>query len=155
MTKRDPINPTDDDARALAQGLLRDARFGALAVTHPDTKTPYVARIGTIADQGAPLILISTLSLHTKALLADPACSLLLGEAGDKGDPLTHPRMTLMCQALQTDKAKMKDAWLRAIPKAKLYYDFTDFIMFRLTPDVIHLNGGFGKAFTLKPADLV
>jgi len=155
MTKRDPINPTDADARALARGLLRDARFGALAVIQPETQTPYVARIGMIGQGGTPLILISTLSLHTKALQANPACSLLIGEPGDKGDPLTHPRMTLMCKAAPADKGPLREAWLAAIPKAKLYYDFTDFIMFRLTPDVIHLNGGFGKAYTLTTADLV
>lgn len=154
MTKRDPINPTDDDARALARGLLADARFGALAVTHPETQTPYVARIGTIGHEGTPLVLISTLSLHTKALQANPACSLLLGEPGTKGDPLTHPRMTLMCRAEVADKTALKNAWLSAIPKAKLYYDFADFIMFRLAPDTIHLNGGFGKAYTLAPDDL-
>ena len=154
MTK-DPINPTDAEARALAKALLHDARFGALAVTHPDTQSPYVARIACIADGATALILISTLSLHTKALLAHPTCSLLIGEPGPKGDPLTHPRMTLMCDAEQADKAQHKDAWLSAVPKAKLYYDFSDFIMFRLTPSVIHLNGGFGKAYTLTPKDLV
>ncbi|SEW30443.1 hypothetical protein SAMN04488515_2156 [Cognatiyoonia koreensis] len=155
MTKRDPINPTDDDARTLAQALLAQARYGALAVIHPKLKTPYVARIATVADGADPLVLISTLSLHTKALQADPACSLLIGEPGPKGDPLTHPRMTLLCKAEQADKAALKDRWLTAIPKAKLYYDFADFLMFRLEPRVIHLNGGFGKAYTLTPDDLV
>lgn len=150
-----PINPTNDEARSLARHLLAESRFGALAVTHPDTLTPYVARIGTIAHEGAALVLISTLSLHTRALQANTACSLLLGEPGAKGDPLTHPRMTMMCKAEPADKTLHKEAWLKAIPKAKLYYDFSDFIMFRLTPSVIHLNGGFGKAFTLTPPDLV
>lgn len=155
MTKRDPINPTDAEARALAQSLLGAARFAALAVSHPDTQTPYVARIATLAQDATPLILISSLSLHTKALQANPACSLLVGEPGDTGDPLTHPRMTLMCQAEVADKAAHRSAWLAALPKAKLYYDFADFMMFRLRPTAIHLNGGFGKAYTLTPDDLI
>ena len=155
MTTRDPIDPTNAAARSLAQTLLADARFAALAVTHPDSRAAYVSRIGTIAHEGTALTLISTLSLHTKALQGDPYCSLLIGEPASKGDPLTHPRMTLICKANPVDKVLHKSAWLSAIPKAKLYYDFTDFIMFQLTPSVIHLNGGFGKAFTLAPADLI
>ncbi|WP_341366864.1 pyridoxamine 5'-phosphate oxidase family protein [Yoonia sp. BS5-3] len=154
MTKRDPINPTDDASRALAADILRATRFGALAVTSPDTGAPYVARTAMLWHEGAVLTLISTLSAHTSGLRANPACSVLVGEPGDKGDPLTHPRMTLQCRALQADKAALKETWLGAIPKAKLYYDFTDFQMYQLVPEDVHLNGGFGKAYRLTLADL-
>jgi len=154
MAKRDPINPTDDDARALATGLLAAARFGALAVHHPETGAPYVARVAMLWHGGTLLTLISTLSFHTKALLANSACSALVGEPAAKGDPLTHPRMTLLCNAQIMDKAAAKEAWLAAIPKAKLYYEFTDFQMWSLNVSEAHLNGGFGKAFRLTAADL-
>jgi len=154
MTKRDPINPTDDDARALALSLLQDARFGALAVTHPHTQTPYVARVAMIWEDGALFTLISTLSTHTRALQQATRCAALIGEPGAKGDPLTHPRMTVTAQAHLADKAAMKTRWLAAIPKAQLYYNFTDFLLFRLTVQSIDLNGGFGKAFKLSPDDL-
>ncbi len=148
------INLTTNEARTLASDILTQTRFGALAVIAPDTGVPYVARTAMLWHDGALLTLISTLSTHTGALQANPACSVLVGEPSDKGDPLTHPRMTLQCTAAQTDKAAYKDIWLGVIPKAKLYYDFTDFLMFRLTPDDIHLNGGFGKAFRLSQSDL-
>lgn len=154
MTKRDPINPTDDAARKLAQGLLGDARFGALAVTHPDTQTPYVARVAMIWNEGALFTLISTLSTHTKAVQKTPQCAALIGEPSAKGDPLTHQRMTVMAHAHPADKAAMKSRWLTAIPKAQLYYDFSDFLLFRLEVLRIDLNGGFGKAFQLTPKDL-
>ncbi len=153
MAAHDPINPTDDDARALARSILDQARFGALAVTMPDGR-PYIARVALLADQGTVLTLISTLSTHTTALQANPICAVLLGEPGDKGDPLTHPRMTLICAAAAADKTAHREMWLTAIPKARLYYDFTDFLMFRLTPTEAHLNGGFGKAFRLSGDDL-
>lgn len=152
MIKRDPINPTDEDARQLAQNLLTQTRYGALAVTHEGV--PYVARVAMIWHDGALLSLISTLSLHTKAIHVNPACAALIGEPTDKGDPLTHPRMTLICNAKLADKAALKETWLTAIPKAKLYYDFTDFQMLRLSPTQAHLNGGFGKAYHLSPEDL-
>ncbi len=149
-----PINPTDDTARQLAQDLLQSARYGAIAVTRPDTQTPYAARVAMLWHDGALLTLISTLSLHTKALAANPACAALIGEPGDKGDPLTHPRMTLMCTAHEIDKSALKSAWLTAIPKAQLYYDFSDFKMYELVVSEAHLNGGFGKAFNLVADDL-
>lgn len=157
MTEKrpDPVRPANDEARKLAKDLLGGARFGALAVRDPQTGAPYVARVGVVGHEGAPLILISTLSTHTRALTADPACSILLGEPGDKGDPLTHPRMTVMGTAEAADKAALKDVWLTAIPKAALYYDFADFELKRIRPSQIHLNGGFGKAFLLLPDDLV
>ncbi|KQB97036.1 pyridoxamine 5-phosphate oxidase [Loktanella sp. 1ANDIMAR09] len=150
----DPINPTDDSARALAQNLLQNTRFAALAVTHPDSGAPYAARTAMLWHEGALLTLVSTLSLHTKALAKNPACAALIGEPGAKGDPLTHPRMTLMCTAHEVDKPAFKATWLAAIPKAKLYYDFSDFRLYALAVSEAHLNGGFSKAFTLGAGDL-
>jgi len=150
----DTINPTDDAARALVRQLLADMRHAALGVTHPETGAPYVARVGLIWDGTAALALVSTLSTHTQALLAHPACAVLVGEPGAKGDPLTHPRLTLSAQAMQVDKPAHKDIWLAAVPKARLYYDFTDFVMFRLVPTGIDLNGGFGKAYRLRADEL-
>ncbi|SFS01479.1 pyridoxamine 5'-phosphate oxidase family protein [Yoonia litorea] len=154
MTRRDPINATNDEARALAQGILEQARFGALAVSHPETANPYVARVALIWTDRAIHTLISTLSTHTQGLLENPACAVLVGEPGDKGDPLTHPRMTVNAVAQEVDKTAMKNAWLTAIPKAQLYYDFTDFRLFRLKTVSVDLNGGFGKAYRLTPDDL-
>ncbi|MEJ6402790.1 HugZ family pyridoxamine 5'-phosphate oxidase [Yoonia sp. 2307UL14-13] len=154
MARRDPINATDEEARQLARDLLRGVRYGALAVTLPERPVPYVARVAMIWADGTLLTLISTLSTHTAALQANRACAVLVGEPGDKVDPLTHPRMTLLCDAIEADKAAWKQRWLTAIPKAQLYYDFTDFLMFELIPTEVHLNGGFGKAYRLAPSDL-
>jgi hypothetical protein len=151
---RDPINPTDDEARALARGLLATARFGALAVNAPDGPAPLVSRVAVLGQGAAALLLVSDLSLHAKALAQDPHCSLLVGEPGARGDPLTHPRMTLVGRALPEAKAAQREAWLAAHPKSALYFDFADFRMLRLAPEVIHLNGGFGKAYRLTAGDL-
>jgi hypothetical protein len=83
---------------------------------------------------GIPLTLISSLSSHTAALDANPACSLLLGEPGPKGDPLTHPRLTLQAVAEAQDKAALKAHYLGLYPKAQLYYDFGDFRLIRPYP---------------------
>jgi len=151
----DPIRPTDDAARALARGLIDAARFGALGVIDPASGAPMVSRVAVATDAGgAPVTLISDLSAHTRALAETPLCSLLVGEPGPKGDPLTHPRLTLQCRAESADKPALRARYLTRHPKARLYFDFGDFRILRLCVLAAHLNGGFGKAFRLGPRDL-
>lgn len=158
--KRNPINETDDAARALARRLIDEARTGALAVLHPDTSAPFVSRIAVGTDAaGTPVTLISALALHTRALRADPRAALLLGEPGLKGDPLTHPRLTLTVTARFLDPAapereSLRARWLADHPKSKLYVDFPDFSFVRLDVAGAAFNGGFGKAYELTPSDL-
>ncbi|MCT4556239.1 MAG: pyridoxamine 5'-phosphate oxidase family protein [Pelagimonas sp.] len=158
--KASPIRPTDDEARALARGLINQARFGALGVIDPDTGMPLVTRIAVIAGpDGLPLSLVSDLSAHTSALRANPACSLMLGEPSDKGDPLTHPRISLQGKARFTRHGDPRHADLATYftsiqPKAKLYIGFADFSLMELEIEQALLNGGFGKAFILTPQDL-
>jgi putative heme iron utilization protein len=154
------IRDTNDEARALAKQLIRTARFGALAVNSSNPGFPSVSRtlVGIDTD-GAPLILVSELSIHTKAIIADNKVSILLGEPG-KGDPVAHPRITIACEAKWIERSDPRFKNLRARfisrhPKAELYVDFADFRFYRLEPVSADLNGGFGKAFSLTPSDFL
>ena len=148
------LRPTDEEARDLAKSLISNAHFGSIAVNHPETGHPHVTRIAVGTDRsGTPITLISDLSLHTKALKENPICSLLLGEPLDKGDPLTHPRLTLSAKAIWTAKPELRDHFLKTHPKAKRYIDFADFnfVTFQIISG--DLNGGFGKAYHLSADD--
>lgn len=156
----DPVRPADDAARALARRLIADARFAALATLEPGTGHPMASRAAVALDaDGAPLLLLSSLSAHFEVLATDPRCSLLLGEPG-AGDPLAHPRLTLAGVARQLDRggdahARVRERWLAAHPKAALYVDFGDFAFWRVEPERGSLNGGFGRAWRLEAADLL
>lgn len=158
--KKDVIRETDEAAIRLGKVLLREARHGALGVLDPQTGAPLVSRAGVATDiDGTPLILVSLLAAHTRALLADPRCSLLLGEAG-KGDPLAHPRISINCRAAKLERGsagelRARRRYLNRNPKAKLYVDLGDFSFFRLEVQGASLNGGFGKAYMLTPAELL
>jgi heme iron utilization protein len=158
--KKNVIRETDAEAVRLARTLMRTARFGALAVLDPETGAPLASRAGVATDiDGTPLILVSMLSAHTKALIADARCSLLLGEPG-KGDPLAYPRISVACTGVQLhsetpDQARAERRYLNRHPKAKLYAGLGDFFFFRLEPLRASLNGGFGKAYLLDRTDLV
>lgn len=155
----DPIRPTDDQARSLAQSLLAQAQFAALA-TLTQHGAPLVTRVAFgLCPKGQPISLISSLAAHSKALHASPMASLLIGEPGPKGDPLTHPRLTLQARAYfvpntTPEHAELAAHYLRSHPKAKIYIGFSDFSFVRFEVTAGFLNGGFGKAFNLAPTDL-
>jgi putative heme iron utilization protein len=158
--KRDVIRQTDAASIRLARTLLRTARHGAAATLDPHTGAPLASRVGVATDiDGAPVILVSLLAAHTGAILADPRCSLLVGEPG-KGDALAHPRLSVACRARLLDPGtgdhdRAQRRYLARNPKAALYAGLGDFHLFRLEPDSASLNGGFGKAYSLTRDDLL
>lgn len=153
------IRETDDFALAESDRLIRGSRHAALAVLEPGTGHPTVSRTLVATDSGGrPIILVSALSSHTKALVADQRAGLLFGEPG-KGDPLAHPRITLKCRAEHitfdsSERPALRRRFLARHPKSALYIDFPDFSFFRLVPVSASLNGGFGKAYELTDDDL-
>ena len=155
----DPVRPADAEARALAQGLLA-LGHAALAWTDPETGTPGISRIAFARDAEAGMLtLVSGLAPHFRALRTNPDCALMLGEVGDKGDPLTHPRLMIRARAAfvaPDDSARpgIRARWLERTPKAQVYIDLPDFAFVRLTPVSALLNGGFARAFRLSPQDL-
>jgi hypothetical protein len=154
----DPVQSANEEARETTRQLLREARFGTLATIN-ENGYPFASLVTFALDRmQTPFLLVSRLSGHTKHLLADPRCSLLVGEPG-KGDPLAHARITIQCSANIIDRASDENIILRTLfiarhPKAALYIDFPDFLYIRLTMMEASLNGGFGKAFRLKSDDL-
>lgn len=155
-----PFRKVDAEARALARRLLAEARHGALGVLDPATGGPLVTRVGLVpGPDGMPLLLLSDLAAHTAALRADPRASLLIGEPAAKGDPLAAPRITLAARAVfvaadDPGRPALRAHYLALQPKAALYIDFADFHLVRLDVTGAALNGGFGRAWILEPADL-
>lgn len=159
MPAQNPYQPLDDAYRGLVHALVREATHAALAFQRPGTTLPSVSRIALATDhQGQPISLLSSLSDHSRALQNNPACALLIGDPGPKGDPLTHPRLTLHVTAHTIPRASekheaLRDRYLSLRPKAKLYIDFADFSFVRFDIQDGLLNGGFGKAHRVAAAD--
>jgi hypothetical protein len=160
MKRPDPVASADDDSRALALSLLSGAGHAALSWTDPETGTPGISRIAFALDPAAGMLtLVSGLAPHCAALKAQPACALMVGEVGDKGDPMTHPRLMVRARAEfvagdAPERAALRARWLERNPKATVYIDLPDFSFVRLRPEAALLNGGFARAFRLTPADL-
>jgi heme iron utilization protein len=156
----DPVAPANAEARVLARNLLA-LGHAALAWTDPETSTPGISRIAFADDpQAGPLTVISALAPHFRALTTSPDCAVMLGEVGEKGDPLTHPRLMIRASAVflagdDPGRAALRDRWLSRSPKAGIYLDLPDFAFVRLIPQSALLNGGFARAFRLTPEDLM
>jgi putative heme iron utilization protein len=162
MPNRLPENApaADFDPGMVAKTLLRATRAGALATIDRNTGHPFASLVNVATDaDGAPLILISRLSTHTANLEVDGRASLLLATAG-KGDPLAHPRLTLIGSFAQiarddAQEPRLRRRFLSRHPKSELYAGFADFSFWRLGVVSAHLNGGFARAADLKATDVL
>jgi putative heme iron utilization protein len=145
---------------AAARDLLRATRAGALATIDRNTGHPFSSLVNVATDvDGSPLILISRLATHTANLESDPRASILLASTG-KGDPLAHPRLTVLgafarIERDAPDALRTQRRFLSRHPKSRLYAGFGDFSFWRLDVASAHLNGGFARAADLKADDLL
>ena len=151
-------NESGFDPRVAAKRLLREGRSGALATLMPGSGDPYcsLVNVATAAD-GAPLLLISQLAVHTKNILGDPRVSLMLDERV-AGDPLEGARIMVAGRAEELsgeDAAHARRRYLAAHPSAEAFVDFKDFAFFRIAPSELHLVAGFGRIIDLKPAQFL
>jgi heme iron utilization protein len=150
------MKPTPDfDPRTAAKKLLREGRSAALATLTPGTGDPYCSLVNVAsATDGAPLLLISRLAVHTKNILNDPRVSLMIDER-KAGDPLEGARVMLMGTAAATTEPDVRRRYLERQPEAEMFVGFTDFAFYRLTLTAAHLVAGFGRIVDLKPADIL
>lgn len=136
-----------------ARTLLRAARVGTLA-TSADGQ-PFASLITpACAPDLSILMLLSTLSEHTRHLQADPRCAVMVTGMAETANPQTAPRVTITGLAEAEPDPTLKSAWLAVHPYAQLYADFGDFSLYRIRPMAGQLVGGFARAFRLRQADL-
>src|SRR5437763_4938696 len=149
------MTPPEFDPKPAAKKLLREARSGALATLMARRGDPYcsLVNVATAAD-GAPLLLISRLDVHTRNILADPRVSLMLDERKE-GDPLEGARVMLMGTAVVTDDPEARRRYLDRQPEAQTFAGFGDFAFYRMVLKAAHLVAGFGRIVDLHPKDVL
>ena len=144
----------NDDPAFAARCLLRAARVGTLATS--DDGHPFASLVTpTCTPEVSILMLLSRLSQHTRHLLADPRCSILVAGTPETANPQTTPRVTVSGKAELHPDPDAKARFLAIHPYATLYADFGDFSLFRLTPAEALFVGGFGRARRLTAASLL
>ncbi len=149
MTVQNKFQQLGQDIRHLMRGCDRANLAVTLSNAQDTNHNPYVALVLAAFDHdGAPLLFISDLAEHTKALRENPVCSLLLDGTTGRRDPLTGARVTLQGEAsFLSGEAKeyAKSRYIRRHPSAAIYANFSDFHIVKIIPSRAHLVAGFGK----------
>jgi heme oxygenase (biliverdin-IX-beta and delta-forming) len=143
-----PPPPPEPSYPERARTLVYLARAGALSTLsrrHPGhpfgSVMPYA-----VDERGAPLLLISTMAMHTQNLEADRRASLLVTQPGWTEDPLAGGRATLMGHAARVPapgRPAVREAYLARHPRAASWVDFEDFSFWRLEVTDVYFVGGF------------
>lgn len=139
--------------RDLVRGLDRAALATALPV---DGGTwPYASLVLVTVDHDlSPILLLSDLAEHTKAIAGDDRVSLLFDGTHGLDQPLTGPRVTLVGRAARTEDSRLARRFLARHPDAEIYAGFNDFHVFRMAVERAHLVAGFGKIRWLSAGEL-
>src|SRR5262245_42497752 len=144
------------DRAALATFLPSEAR--ALQAEPPQAQPfpwPYVSLVLTAVDHDlSPLLLLSDLAEHSKAIAADDRVSLLFDGTAGLDQPLTGPRVTLLGRATRTAAERLRRRFLARHPDAAVYASFKDFHFYRISIERAHSVAGFGKITWLSAAEL-
>jgi hypothetical protein len=150
------MKPAPDFVPAVAaKTLLRESRSGALATLRPGSGDPYCSLVNVAsAPDGTPLLLISTLAVHTKNILGDPRVSLMIDERRE-GDPLEGGRLMLMGTAAATQDPAARRRYLARQPEAEMFAGFADFAFYRIAIKAGHLVAGFGRIVDLGPHEIL
>jgi len=148
---------TQDDMSRTVRELLRGLDRAALATALPGATGawPYASLVLAAVDHDlSPILLLSTLAEHTRAIQADDRVSLLFDGTAGLDQPLTGPRVTLLGRATQTADERLKARFLARHPDAAMYAGFKDFSFYRIAPERAHLVDGFGKVRWLDISEL-
>jgi len=135
-------------ARTLAY-LGRSGALATLSRKHPGH--PFASVMPYALDaHGQPILLISSMAMHTQNLQADPRASLLVTQpvpqGKEPGDPLAAARLTLMGDARMqsgAEVAEAREAYLARHARAAYWVDFDDFSFWRLDVADVYFVGGF------------
>jgi putative heme iron utilization protein len=139
---------TQDDMSRAVRDLVRGLDRAALATALPvDGATwPYASLVLVAVDHDlSPILLLSDLAEHSKAIAADDRVCLLFDGTQGLDQPLTGPRVTLVGRAVQTADPRLGQRFLARHPDAEIYAGFKDFRFYRIAVERAHLVAGFGK----------
>jgi len=141
--------------RNLVRGLDRASLASALPIDG-GSAWPYASLVLVAVDHDlAPILLLSDLAEHTRAIAADSRVSLLFDGTAGLDQPLAGPRVSMLGRAGRTDDARLKRRFLAHHPEAEAYAAFKDFNFYRVAPERAHLVGGFGKIHWFTMAELL
>ena len=140
-----------------ARGLLRRAATAALATVSRDPGGgPFASLVlAATGHDGAPLLLLSDLAVHSRNIAGDDRVSLLASATEGLEDPLTGARVSVQGRARRSEDASLLARYVTRHPSAADYAGFGDFHLYRVEIEAGHLVAGFGRIHDLVPGDIL
>ena len=156
------MQDTKTDSIARLRQLLRQQRWASLATLDPQGEIEG-AMVAFVMDEGCQrgYLHLSQLASHTRNLLRQPQAALTLSEPDlGEGDPQQLARVALQITVHpippeHPNYPQARARYLAALPDAEPRFDFADFHLLGFEWHKARLVGGFGQAFSYRPADLV
>ena len=141
-------------------GLLKKQQLASLGTLR--NGQPFVSMVlfAVADDFSAFYIHTSKLAFHTQDFLKNPVVSLMIMEAASANpDPQQLARISLSgtvsaVNAEDDDFGRAQLLYLTKFPQSEPLFGFTDFSLYRITPENARYVAGFGKAFNLTLASL-
>ncbi len=156
MTNEVVNTPNDPSPAVDARQILRRAGKAALATLDRTTGYPYASLVSTATEpNGAPILLLSRLALHTQNIEADPRASLLIEDGAASADPLAAGRITLFGRIARAVSETAERRYLAVHPSAAAYAGFGDFDFFVFEIERAHYVGGFGRIRSIGADELL
>jgi len=146
--------PLSDTPAGTSRRLVRTALKAALATLEDGHPYASLVLVATEAD-GAPVLLISRLAVHTRNVEKDPRVTLLFDGTGEEADPLSGPRVTLRGLLHKTERPEALKRFLARHPSAEGYAGFADFSTYAMDVAGAHFIGGFGRIVDIPRSDLL
>jgi heme iron utilization protein len=132
-----------------ARTLLHLGRVGSLStLSRKRPGFPFGSLMPFALDgAGRPIVLISTMAMHTQNLQQDGRASLLVTQPEASGDPLGAGRVTLVGNVslvAGADREEARRLYLERHENSKYWVDFDDFSFFAMDVVDVYYVGGFG-----------
>lgn len=155
------MSSAGEDFSRTVRDLVRGRDRAALGTVLPAPGAgtpgwPYVSLVLVAIDHDlSPILLLSDLAEHSRAIAADSRVSLLFDGTAGLVQPLTGTRVSLLGRIAESHDDRLKRRFLARHPDAALYAGFKDFHFYKVTPERVHLVAGFGKIRWMETAELL
>ena len=134
-----------------ARALLTTARTATLSVIDHETGFPSGSLVNHVVDhEQRPVLFISSLARHHKALLADNRASLLV-QSDEATRSLSGLRASFQGRMECLERtAALEQLWRQTHAQSEIYLGLKDFDFWCMTPELIHIVAGFGRIETVR-----
>jgi putative heme iron utilization protein len=140
-------NAARPSAAEEARTIAASTNTGTLA-TLTATGDPWASFVTYGLLDGAPVLCVSNLAEHGRNLVGDQRASIAIVAQATDPDPLASGRVTLagvVERPVGDELTAARDAHLAAVPAARYYVDYSDFVLWVLRVQRVRWVGGYGR----------